>query len=156
MAFKVKCLADVSSKMEGELTNEIVKDGLSRKYIVPEGAFDYLGMLDNLDQYNEFENYVIDSLDAAVATEQKNKYLAQIKASDVTLSQFKQSNKFEAVLEELSIDLENEGYLLNDSEIIDLFKIQPVFSEIKFENCVGALDSRVSLPFLEAIAHALS
>lgn len=156
MAFKVKCLMTVNSSIEGELTNEIVKEGLSARFIVPEGPFNYLDMLDEISQYSDFDSHVTDALDEAIEAEQEKKmYLKQIKASGVTLQEFKQSFRFSNAVKDIAVNLEMNGHLLDESEVLKLFEIQPVFSEMNYEFCIGALDSRFALPFLGAIANEL-
>jgi len=155
MAFKVKFLTEMTTRIDGELTNEMVKEGLNHRFLVPRGEFDYLEMLDSLDEYSDFDNHVTDCLDAAIYQEEAGNFLETINYKDISLADFKQTPFFQASIDLLTDELYAAGYNMSDTDVLSLYDTQPGFSEVTYLTCVGANDPELCMMFLRAIANAL-
>jgi len=73
--------------------------------------------------------------------------------SETTLVDYKKSYYFPVAVKDMAVILRHKGY--NDLDPRDLFKVQPCFSESKFETTIGYNDPRFRHMFLGNIASSL-
>lgn len=141
----------------GELTNENVKDELEKKMILPTEDFDYLAMLDAVESYDDFDNYVMEAIDIAIAEEtfgserQCDSFLKFIN-SETTLAEYKKSFYFSTAVSDMTVILRSAGHHIDPRT---LFSVQPGYAESKFETTVGYNDNRFRHMFLGNIASSL-